>query len=141
MFSEESIVALLEPTGYNVTEHPDTQFDIYKEFDERLPIIYVGYSSIDSRIPNGLQVYTFLDLHGEELTQSFDIHIVCNKEELPQLFKDTHKALVGKIPSGTIVDGTTVLNFAQGGLIGKNNGTVHWLNRYRIGFPTLLTTF
>lgn len=141
MFSEESIVALLEPTGYNVTEHPDTQFDIYKEFDERLPIIYVGYASIDSRVPSGLQSYSFLDLHGEELTQSFDIHIVCNKEDLPQIFKDVHTALVGKIPVGVADSRATVLNFAQGGLIGKNNGIVHWLNRYRIGFPTLLTLF
>jgi hypothetical protein len=139
MFSEQSIIDLLEPTGYNIAEFPDTQFDIYKEFDERLPLIYVGYSPIDSRVPGSMQAYSFLDLHGEELTQSFDVHIVCNKEDLSQVFLNVHGALVGKIPTGLAEARSTVLNFAQGGLIGKNNGTVHWLSRYRIGFPTLLT--
>ena len=139
MFSEQSIIDLLVPLGYTIKEFPDKQFDIYAEDDIELPIIFVGYGTIDSEYPGAPISYNYLDLHGENLTQSFDIHLVCTKASLPVLFKDVHTALVGKYPVGFTSDPTTSITFAQGGLIGKNNGNIHWLNRYRIGFPTINT--
>lgn len=136
MFSEQSIIDLLEPTGYAVAEFPDVQYDVFGEYDQRLPIIYVGYGGMDSMTPNGAVAYDFLHQHGENLNQFFDIHIVCNKEELPEIFITIHKALAGVVPAGQVYD-TIGLTFSQGGLIGKNNGIIHWLSRYRVCFPTL----
>lgn len=133
-------MALLESTGYNIQEFPDVQFDIYGEFDYRLPVIFVGYSTIDSKTPSAAVAYDFLHQHGENLIQSFDIHLVCNKEDLPTLFIDVHKALAGKVPVGQVQD-SIGLTFAQGGLIGKNNEICYWLSRYRIDFPTLFTMY
>lgn len=140
MFSEQSVIDLLIPTAYEILEFPDVQYDVFSETDTRLPRIYVGYSSIDSTTPNAEVAYDFLHQHGENLIQSFDIHIVCNKEDLPDIFKAVHGALVGKIPVGQVND-TISLTFALGGLIGKNNGIIHWLSRYKISFPTLFTLY
>ena len=140
MFSEQSIIDLLQPTGYNVEEFPDTEFDVYSVIDTRLPIIYVGYATIDAEKTSLPLVYDLYHQHGENLIQHFDIRIVCNKEDLPTLFIAVHGALVGKVPAGQIQD-TIGLTLAQSGLMGKNNGICHWLSRYRVALPTLFTLF
>ena len=140
MFSEASIIALLEPTGYTIEETPDKQYDIHGENDIRLPIVYVGYANIDSNISPNEVNFNYLNLHGENETQYFDVQIVCEKVDLVDIRIATHQALVGKLPVGQIQD-TTVLQHNQGGLIGKNNGIIHWLDRYQIRFPTIFTLY
>lgn len=140
MFSEESIIALLEPTGYAIEEFPDTQYNVFGENDVRLPVVYVGYANIDSNTnPNDVN-FNYLNLYGENETQFFDIQIVCEKADLVDIRIATHQALVGKLPVGQVQD-TTVLQHHQGGLIGKNNGIIHWLDRYKIKFPTIFTLY
>ena len=108
-----------------------------------LPIIFVGYASIDSKNPNAPIEHDIYNTYGEDLVQSFDIFTVCTIAELPVIWKTIYKSLIGYTPtlsiSGTAA--TSGFTYAQGGLIGLSNGKLWHIDRWRIGFPTVPTLF
>ena len=105
-----------------------------------LPIIYVGYASIDSKNPAAPQELTMLNLHGEDLVQSFDIQIVCKGTALPTIWKAVYSALIGynPVPNEAMHSGFT---YSQGGVMGLANGNLWWVDRWRIGFPIVNVNF
>jgi hypothetical protein len=105
-----------------------------------LPIIYVGYASVDSKNPSAPQEFTMLNLHGEDLVQSFDIQIVCKGTALPTIWKAVYSALVGynPVPNEAMHSSFT---YSQGGVMGLANGNLWWVDRWRIGFPTVNVNF
>jgi hypothetical protein len=105
-----------------------------------LPIIYIGYASVDSKNPSAPQEYTMLNSHGEDLVQSFDIQIVCKGTALPAIWKAVYSALVGynPVPNEAMHSGFT---YSQGGVMGLANGNLWWVDRWRIGFPTVNVNF
>lgn len=105
-----------------------------------LPIIYVGYASIDSKNPSAPQELTMLNSHGEDLVQSFDIQIVCKGTALPTIWKAVYSALIGynPVPNEAMHSGFT---YSQGGVMGLANGNLWWVDRWRIGFPIVNVNF
>lgn len=108
-----------------------------------LPIIYVGYSTIDSKNPSAPIEYDLFNQYGEDLVQSFDIQIVCTASELSTIWKKVYTALIGYTPTFSQSSGASVsgLTYAQGGVMGIVNDRLYWLDRWRIGFPTTNVEF
>ena len=108
-----------------------------------LPIIYIGYASIDSKNPSAPVEYDLFNQYGEDLVQSFDIQIVCNAAELSSIWKKVYTALIGYTPTATLSSMASVSGFtyAQGGVMGMVNDRLWHLDRWRIGFPTTNVDF
>ena len=105
-----------------------------------LPILYVGYATIDSKNPSTPIEYNVFNTHGEDLVQSFDIQIVCKPADLETIWKTVYTKLIGWNPIGQEVHHSG-FTYAQGGVMGLANGNLWWIDRWRIGFPTLEVTF
>lgn len=136
MIELDWIKGLLATTGYTVEyardKEPNTQ-----ELGI-LPIVYVGYSSLDSTNPNAPIAYDLFNLHGEDLVQSFDVLTVCEVANLPVIWRKLYSACIGKHPTLSLSStaSTSGLTYAQGGVIGLSNSKLWWLDRWKIGFPT-----
>lgn len=107
-----------------------------------LPIIYVGYASLDTKNPNAAIALSYLDENGEDMVQTFDLKIVSTIADLSVVVRNVHKAINGftPIPSDN-TSFTSCFSFAQGGVIGLSNGKIWWVSRYRIGMPTINVIF
>jgi hypothetical protein len=114
----------------------------YKEIDlmeiDDLPLVLVGYASIDSEFPNAPIAVDLYNNYGEDLVQSFDIQIVCLEADLPTIWKRLYSNIIGKTPTTTLtgLSAASGFTYAQGGPIGISNGKLWWLDRWRISFPT-----
>jgi hypothetical protein len=105
-----------------------------------LPIIYIGYASIDSKNPSAPIEHTLFNTHGENLVQSFDIQIVCKSSDLPTIWKTIYTKLITWNPE-PLEQYHSGFTYSQGGVMGLANGNLWWLDRWKIGFPTLEVTF
>ena len=129
---------IVTQTGYTVeyvrAKEPDLQ-EI-----TTLPIIFIGYSSIDSKFPSSPVEMNLLSMHGEDLVQTIETQIVCEMKNLKPIWLSLQKALTGwnPIPNEEFRSGIT---FSQGGVIGIANGLLWWMDRWRIGFPTIHVSF
>lgn len=125
-------------TGYKV-EHARIKEPDLTEFVD-LPVIYVGYATIDSKNPTSPIEHSFFNLHGEDLVQGFDVQIVCDIDSLATIWKNCYTSLIGfnPIPGEEYRSGFT---YSQGGMIGISNGRIWWLDRWKIGFPTVFVQF
>lgn len=105
-----------------------------------LPIIYIGYATVDSKNPTSPIEHDLYNLHGEDLVQSFDIQIVCRAENLPTIWKNIYSKLIGynPTPNENMHSGFT---YSQGGVMGLANGNLWWIDRWKIGFPTVNVNF
>jgi hypothetical protein len=132
---------LQDNTSYDVAISRDRELNLQDLAN--LPSIYVGYASIVSRYPKDGIEEDFLDTHGEDLTQAFDIHIVSLPENLSEVWRTVYKALKGASPTVNLSSGATVGTFyySQGGTIGLSNGKIWWQDRYIIRFPTMNVEF
>lgn len=108
-----------------------------------LPIIYVGYASIESKDPNAPIEYDLFNQYGEDLVQTFDIQIVCSASTLPVIWKKVYTVLIGHTPTVTLSSTSSASGFtyAQGGVMGIVNTNLWWIDRWRIGFPTTNVDF
>jgi hypothetical protein len=127
-----------EETGFKVEAARNKEPDL-QELNE-LPIIFIGYATIDSRdpsIPTGHDLY---NMHGEDLAQSFDVQIVCQIQDLPTVWKAVYTSLIGFNPAeGQQIH--TGFTYSQGGVMGLSNGKLWHIDRWRIDFPTLNVQF
>ena len=135
MFDSASIITRLETeTRYTVERLKDKQISLSKTVE--LPLIYVGFASLDSddpSIPGALNNY---DQHGEDLIQAFDIQIVCLEDELVTVWRAIHTAIIGWNPQ-PLEEQFSGFTYKQGGMIGLENGRLWWLDRWQIAFPTM----
>ena len=99
------------------------------------PVIYLGYSAIDSKNPTTPESENIIDAHGEDLVQTFDIIINCASSELPIIWKNLYTALIGQ-NTQPLEDQFTGLSYKQGGIVGLENGRMEWLDRWAVAFPT-----
>ena len=104
--------------------------------EQELPKIYVGYANIDSINPTNPKTYDEFELHGEDLTQYFDIQINCKIEDLPTIWQTVYDLFVGENPVPTEKN-YSGLTYSQGGVMGLENKTIWWVDRWKISFPTL----
>ncbi len=105
-----------------------------------LPMVYVGYATMDSRTPNAAIAYSYLEEHGENLIQSFDVKIVSTVENFSPVWINVYRALNTYMSDGLgATSFTTGLTYAQGGVLGLSNGKIWHVDRWRIGLPTVNT--
>ena len=137
MIAIETIITRLQtivPT-YTIAKARSKEPDLAET--AALPIIYVGYGTIDSKNPNQPIELDTYSMNGEDLVQSFDIQIVCKEIDLKTIWTATFKALIGWNPV-TVEQMHSSMTYSQGGVIGISNDNIWWLDRYRIGFPTTI---
>lgn len=136
MYDIADIISQLQTaTTYTIKRAKSKEPITFTEGD--LPIIYVGFRSLDSESPTTPISQDLYDEHGTDLVQTFDIHINCMEENLPTIHRALYAALVGKNfgPSGS--DQQSGFAYKQGGVIGLENGTIWWIDVWHIGYPSL----
>lgn len=135
---------LKSKTSYTIEYAKDKEPNIQEL--TALPIVTVGYAGLDSKSPNLPIEHDIYNLHGENLVQSFDIISICDStkpDTLAAMVRNIHGALVGYTPTVSIasLQGVSGLTYSQGGVIGLVNSKIIWLDRYKIGFPTIDVLF
>lgn len=123
---------LLE-TGYTVEFSRDRDIDLQEP--SVLPIVYIGYNSIESQRENSTLAMDIYSLNGENLAQSFTIQLVCLPENFPTVWKTLYKKLIGWNPVSSEAPHTS-FSYLQGGVMGLSNGKLYWADVWRVGFPT-----
>ena len=132
------ITKLQTDTAYTVSLPRTREFDLQELYE--LPLIYVGYSAIDSKHPTSPIEYDLFNQHGEDLVQTFDVQIVCRVTELTTIWKNVYTSLIGFNPSPN-EEIRSGLTYGQGGVMGLANSNLWWLDRWRLGFPTVFVNF
>lgn len=102
----------------------------------KTPVIFIGHTAIDSEnptTPGSLDIY---NQAGEDLIQSFDFHLNCMEPDLQLLWRELHKAMIGKNVQ-PLEEQFSGFTYKQGGMLGIDNGRIWWLDRWQIAFPTL----
>lgn len=139
MISIDTIKTRLEAqTNYTIAFARDREVDLQEQTE--LPIIYIGYATIDSKNPTSPVEHDFLNQYGEDLVQSFHIQTVCSVSQLPTVWKALHTALIGwnPTPGEQYHSGFT---YASGGVMGLSNSKLWHIDVWRIGFPTVNVNF
>lgn len=134
MIAVETIITRLQSqTSYTIQVAKDILPNLQEATD--LPIVYVGYGTIDSKEPNVPLESTIFNTNGENLVQSFELHIVCAVSDFRAVWINIYNALLGWNPIATEIyhSGFT---FAQGGKMGLSNNKLWDVSIWRIGFPT-----
>ena len=122
-------------TAYTIDFSRDIELN--DQVISELPVVYVGYATMDSRNPNAAIAYSFLEEHGENLIQSFDVKIVSTVENFSPVWINVYRALNTYMSDRTgATSFTTGLTYAQGGILGLSNGKIWHVDRWRIGLPT-----
>lgn len=132
------IEKLQNDTVYTIEVSRDKEPNI-QEIEE-LPVIFVGYATIDSKNPNAPIETSYFNMHGEDLVQSFDLITVAEPANMSEIWRTCYKSLIGWNPVPEEKD-RSGLTYAQGGIIGLSNGKIWWLDRWKVGFPTVFTQF
>jgi hypothetical protein len=100
-----------------------------------LPTIYIGYATLKCRNPEERLPAGFFDLHGEDISQFFDISICCEVENFRETWINIFKSLIGWNPN-TLAANTSGFAYIEGGMMGLEQGRFWWLDRMAINFPT-----
>lgn len=122
-------------TPYRVEAAKDT-LPNYQDIVD-LPVVYVGYATIDSKNPKAPIEHSLFNTNGEDLVQGFEIHIVCQIANFSAIWVTLYKVLIGWNPEFTekYHSGFT---YAQGGKMGLSNSKFWHVDIWKIGFPTNL---
>ena len=134
MIDQSTVIARLD-AQLTYTIRPSREKQIVLSELTELPIIYVGYATIESKDPNFPTATGYFELHGEDLVQSFDIHICTTVANFRTVWINIFKALIGYNPN-VPARNTAGLNYSQGGMMGLEDSKVWWMDRWRINFPT-----
>ena len=120
-------------TSYNILQAQDILPNTQEQSE--LPIIYVGYATVDSKNPNIPLEYTIFNTNGEDLVQSFEIQTICNILEFREIWITLYNSLIGWNPIEEEIyhSGFT---YSQGGKMGFSNERLFWVDIWKIGFPT-----
>lgn len=121
-------------TGYTVKEALAVDNE---QLDPKiLPFVYVGYNGI-TRVPPVPINMDFLEAHGEDLIQVFEVKLIAKPEEFVDNWQQIYMSLINYTP--TISTGSTAsstnLAFINS-VTNLRNGKVHDIAKWGIGFPT-----
>ncbi len=138
MIDLQVIIDRLEAqTDYTIEKARQSQPNLQELYE--LPIIYVGYVAIVSKHPDAILEHDVFNTYGEDLTQVYEIQIVCEMDDLPTVWKNVYKALVPYTPFTTIsgTASTSGFTYLQGSVIQLLNSKVIHADKWCIGFPTI----
>lgn len=135
MIDEQTVVDYIKAqTSYtHVSLAEDTIPNLQDIVD--LPQIFAGYASIDSKDPNVPIEHTLFNTNGEDLVQTFEIHIISSRAAFRATWITLYNTLIGwnPIPLEKYHSGFT---YAFGGKMGRSHGKIIHVDAWRIGFPT-----
>lgn len=132
------IIAGTTLTSAQVVRAKETEDNLQNQSE--IPMVYVGFATIDSKNPSKPIDHNMFNYHGEDLLQSFDITIVCNEASLVTLWRAVYKSLIGQNPNAN-EKLRTGFTYVQGGKVAITNGKIWHMDRWRIGFPSLFVNF
>lgn len=119
-------------TSYNIKVATDVLPNIQEV--AALPEVYVGYSTIKAKDLHRPLELNVLNSNGENLVQSFEIHIVCPVAMFHSVWITVFKTLVTWNPEPT-ERMHTGFTYTEGGKMGSNVRFWH-VDVYAVGFPT-----
>ena len=134
MIQQEDIITHLD-TQLTYTILPARERQIVLSDLSELPLIYVGYATIDSMDANTPTATGYFLHHGEDLIQSFDVHICCETSFFRTVWINVYRELIGYNPNEPAKN-TAGLSYSQGGMMGLEDNKMWWMDRWRINFPT-----
>ena len=135
MFDLTELITLLETgTPYTIKRAKVKQPALAEE--QNMPIVYVGFSTLDSSAPTTPHAMERYAENGEDLVQGFDIQIICLEEDLVATWRTVYKAWIGKNPN-PLEEAFSGFTYQQGGVLGIDNGRICWLDKVSIGFPVV----
>lgn len=137
MFEVKLLIDLAKvSTSFEVKRSKQKQIVLQEE--KVLPIVYVGYGTIDSENPTLAQREPIINQFGQDLVQDFDVQIVCMEEDLPRIWNKLYQNIVGKNLQ-PLESQSTGFSYKQGGVLGLDNGRIWHLDRWSLAFPTMNT--
>lgn len=98
--------------------------------------VTLGYYDLNSQSPTEPLANNKFNQAAENLIQGFDLQIDCNSLDLPVVWRALHKAIIGQ-NTQPLEEEFSGLTYGTGGLIGLSQGRIHWLDRWRVDFPTI----
>lgn len=134
MYDIADIITLIQTTGYTV-ERAKAKEPVLSELTD-LPIVYVGFRGIGAENPTTLEGVGAYNQNGENLTQSFEVQICCEEQELPVIWRAVFKSLVGK-NTQPLEQEMSSITYGKGGVIGFENGRLWHLDRWYVDFPSM----
>jgi hypothetical protein len=135
VYSESDITGLLTGlTSYSIELTKPKEVELPE--GSVSPRILVAYADIVSKNPTAPIEHDLYDLHGEDLIQRFSVQFICNRSDLPDVWRDVYAALIGKNPQPLEVT-RSGLSLQESFPRGFSNTVVHWHSTWIIGFPTL----
>lgn len=135
MFSIDVLInRIASETGY--TTLPARPLDSNQQDPSELPIIYIGYKGIHHNPKEPIE-YAFLNQHGEDLIQVFEVKIVTDIENLVQVWRQVYTSLNGYTPilSNTSTAAVSGFSFIVGDTE-EANGKLLDVSKWAIEFPT-----
>lgn len=141
MTSTASIIALLQPVIAQLTAIGILNTIIEPANQDKpdlntTTVIYVGYAGISSINPNQAKEHDLYNRAGQDLSQDFDIQIVCLEANLPIIWPYIYNALIGQHPLPQYAEHSG-LTYVQGGPMGLSNENIWHVDRWSIGFPLI----
>lgn len=136
MYDVADIITLLASTGYEI-ERAKAKEPTLSELTN-LPIVYVGFRSLDSNNPTTPNSHSDFEQAGENLVQAFDLQICCEEENLPVIWRTIYKTLQGT-NSQPLEQQFSSMTYQKGGVMGIENGRLWWLDRWAVQFPSFNT--
>lgn len=139
--STASIITLLQPVIAQLTAVGILNTTIEPANQDKPDLsmvtnIFVGYAGISSINPNQAKEHSLYNRSGQDLSQDFDIQIVCKELDLPIIWPYVYDALIGKNPLPQYAEHSG-LTYVQGGPMGLSNENLWHIDRWSIGFPLI----
>jgi hypothetical protein len=141
MTSTAAIITLLQPVIAQLTSVGILNTTIEPANQDKPDLsmvtnIFVGYAGISSINSNQAKEHDLYNRTGQDLSQDFDIQIVCLETNLPIIWSYIYNALIGQHPIPQYAE-YSGLTYVQGGPMGLSNENLWWVDRWSIGFPLI----
>lgn len=135
MFDLQPIIDLaLAEEGLILTYHGQKENTLIEE--DVLPKTSIGHFLIQSETASAPGANVLQHELGENLIESFEIHIQDLPENLFTTWRKVHNALVGKNPF-TVREQNSIISYKEGTISGYENGQIKWIDIYALSFPSL----
>jgi len=130
------ISSLIEAeTGYSTYLMREKEFTLVNPL--HLPLIYIGPFMLDSSA--GGSVITNSNIfteHGENLIETFEIHIQDTPENLYKSWRNVAKSINGVNPYDHN-EQNSIIFYKEGHIQGYEQGQIRWLDYWNLSFPSL----
>ena len=140
MYPISDIITLLEAapdtSSYNIAKAQVIQPNYLDAATIPDPSVLLSYIGIATENPNVPRSSCFVDDLAINLTQTLGVYIFSTLDNLPTVWRNVHKTLVGQ-NTQPLEAQFTGLTYKEGTLIGIEGDYCWWLDYWQVGFPTV----